>query len=292
MMHLVLIHPITPTNDEIVAAIKENADMKIYLVDPKYVWYRRPTPPPPALRDEIKLLHSYGDSEAVEIIGTEYGDWKAKLDGDVVYVSYIHKSAYEIIEYLRSRNLTRTDGPDGSKEFTHRYLPTSELKTVNLARIVRDYKDIPLTYNPFAGGRMDQKSMSGADLTAVKGYIRLMCRAAVSYISNGFDHPETLPTHYLKYAAPISDWMFNVETPPLRGLIEYYGLKPPVKVPLDRDEFTEMRESGSYRQLLCDALARVLATFAVNNQLITLPEVTSLGGWSQAKVYQTIESRV
>lgn len=123
-------------------------------------------------------------------------------------------------------------------------------------------------------GKYDQHN-----LEAMYKYALLTCHVLQYYLAAGYNYPEAA----LNPITELPSWMFNVEAPPIKGFIVYYGLYPQVA---DRDPGIDIRESGDYRRTLTSTMATGLANFAVNNGLVATDQITK--GWLNRDTWDLI----
>jgi hypothetical protein len=93
-------------------------------------------------------------------------------------------------------------------------------------------------------------------------------------------------------AVPFEDWMYNSETPILKGVISYYGCR--LKVDDLYPEFL-MRESQGFRDKVFDILSRIIMNYAYNNEILEDTDVKEIliakekGKGGSDRMYSTLK---
>lgn len=130
-------------------------------------------------------------------------------------------------------------------------------------------------FNLFIGGKIPA-DLSPVERRSLLVYGVQLCRICATYLRAGF--MLTPPPSEIK----IPSFMANMETPSLRGIIDYYGIKPTM---VDWTPAMSFRDSALYRRALTDAITRVLAQLIVNNNL-----VSSITSFEQPELYESAAS--
>lgn len=95
--------------------------------------------------------------------------------------------------------------------------------------------------------------------------------------------------HQRKIIVPPSPWTLNLYTPQLLGLIMYLKLVPTTT---DREWNLEFSENTQYRQIVTECLCDLLATFVVNNKLVTETLIKRYTSWEDSLLWHQISKNL
>jgi hypothetical protein len=275
-----------------------NINMKLFLIDPNYnIIKDNSADKSEEILNEYNLL-TLLEIHGVEVIPLHFHKWDNYLrtsgkdipiskqiikstnndfNENIIYVSYNGSlNTYEFMTFLET---SRTDNrwyyiPKNNDKCDVSYIVTEYINNTNV---------IINPYNIYSGNKLTEY-ISSNDLIAAKSYFKIGCILAVNYINAGFNsYDANLPLIIL------DSWNYQCETPFLKGIILYYGL---YSESADRSTQSEMITSAASRRTITFTICKVLSNFAINNNIITIEEVTELGGWFMASVYEIIYNRL
>lgn len=248
-MNLVLIHPVGRIPAVNWDSLGNNIET-VYFVDPQYYRFRKNYLT--EYKEDAEVYARLNANPRFVFIEEFVVDWPDRPKHNCIYVAFDLPDAYAIMSYLRIFNF-------------------DDVQYIAITPEEFDIKDITSSkqryYNLYAGQR-------GNVDTTVRKYMNQLAQIVSAYIERGFHQSEIIEEPVREPGSrtsanavePIYGWMMNVETIPLRGIIDYYGVH---SVYPDRagDDQTELMESGLYRKLLTELLTAVVANFVVNNQI-------------------------
>ena len=325
MLHLVILGAAannkspgqTPEPTDIYRAInlgkQYGLTVKVYLVDPLYIFYLRkinnpghrvesreefgrisqlvkdgaivgpnPSFPNAGTFDKSILIPNTG----IHIIPDRYENW-GETNGHkivefkrpsfpenefVMYFCFINDfDCYEIMSLLNE-----------STTINRAFAAPSQNRP-NLTQIVVNYIAAPPApiYNFYEG--VEAKGPYPY-LDKARQHLALGCEIIEQYLLAGYDH------EFKTERTQLSSWTLNSHTPILRLLIDNYKMY--VLVPFDQTPDILLVESAQYRREILRLLMKVISNFVNNNQLVSLQEISDLGGWSQPNVWSGIKQAV
>jgi hypothetical protein len=187
-------------------------------------------------------------------------DPKVKIVGDVNALDFYSINNLESLEkqvvFLDCRGKYTNTYLDmmyflGTTRFENRtYYASREVKNgpINIA----DYPPIS-HFNPFEGQALS-KTLSNAEITAVRQMYRNMAQILRQYLKMGFLENRIM-------GVP-DGWMMNIHNFELELLTNYYGLVPIAK---DVPKILEFLHNSQYREVVTKCLLRVVVNYAVRN---------------------------
>lgn len=301
----------TPTMENISHAIfkcqEANIKLNVYLIDPFFQRVENPLNSDlKVLKDEhLKLIQM--DDQYVKYFAGDYSKWDNKIrttpnwedfNEPVIFVYYEREvptlwnnkklSSYQIMDLLDTVRTTNKI-----------YLNFENNKLCDVSRLINDYFDngkLYKTYNIYSSDPV-RNPISKIDLISAKKYLNFGCDLIIYYIEAEMHikkNTESVPTKKLP------NYVYNIYSPYLRGIIGYYGLIPVTEVlrikntnetlPIrDIDSDILIRESADYRRLVTTTLCQIISGFALNNNLISIDEISDLKGYFSIEVYQIIK---
>lgn len=229
-----------------------NINAKFYFVDPEYF-----------------------NTEQIEISNGEYvplyfHKWKHEYNSSTryIFVSFIENinTTYKFMNFLEMYET----------ENFHYLIFESFAKLFD----VLPYP--PKVYNIYLGDAIDKTQITNSDFLEIKklyqeGLIFLFHYFDANIHKSSTSNPEEI----------IPSWCFNPELPIVKGLIVYFDLinhQNEIHSPKN-----EMCYNAYYRRLIMESLCKIIANFAVNNNLITVDEVRK---WMKKKTFELINSRL
>lgn len=279
----------TPQPEDVTAGCKVALDnditLRVHLIDPQYKRCCNPLAADNTnITDEYARITAFSP-DVVEVVPQMYHRWTSVVppDNPCIYITYeASQSSYDIMGLIESPQIHnrwyRAAGCSGPR--------------CNITDIVTEYvsitrggKPLLLTtpYDVYSGDYVTAP-MSAVDLRDAKDQLFAGCSMVKEYIKAEFHKVETtVPT------ANLSSWVYNVETPILKGIILKYSLYPPVP---DQTPASEMRESGDYRRRVAVLMCQVLSNFAINNKLMSAADVVGTGGWYSIPTWVLLQKRL
>jgi hypothetical protein len=303
----------TPTMENIGHAIskcqEENVKLNIYLIDPFFQRIENPLDTDLKILkgEHLKLLQM--DDQYVKYFSVNYSKWNNKIrttpnwedfNEPVIFVYYDRESpvlwkgkklsSYQIMDLLDTVRTTNKI-----------YLNFQNNKLCDVSKLINDYFSGKLykTYNIYSSDPV-RNLISKIDLISAKKYLNFGCDLILYYIDAEMHIKKNTPSIPTK---KLPNYVYNIYSHYLRGIIGYYGLIPVTEVlrikntnetlPIrDIDCDILIRESADYRRLLTTTLCQIISGFSLNNQLISIDEISNLKGYFSVEVYQLIKERL
>ncbi|CAH6418601.1 Hypothetical protein POVN_LOCUS320 [uncultured virus] len=308
----------TPEPSDIVIAYElaqtRDVTLHVHLIDPDYSQALL-AKPRSAFQEDARRLAGY-DKKVVDVFPGRYDQWlKLKQKENALFqptdrvIYYIQPSKrperktrvvprnniYELMDTVEEQNVDNRwyvlapaylEAKQLSVEavvttWLDREMPVAgtEAKTSALLRGV---------FNFYNGDEL-KGAYPVVDLVAMKYYTMAACALLQHYIAAGYHSPDQMKAYSNTTRGGVPSWIFNVEVPPIKGFISYYGLFPEVA---DMEPSIEIRESSDYRRILTSHIARAMGNFVINNKLLGSDQIAGLGGWYSQRVWAAVEDAI
>lgn len=235
----------------------------VYLIDPNFCYvvvdsiFQNQN-----LKNELAKLESYTDP--VQTVGELFEKWDNPPPKGThnIYVSYLGvKSCYDVMNIIEDFSQALFSFPPMDAECP-------------LLEIVDDFMQGQLRTVPdlFDPNIVNIHSLHPDDLLAYKNYVLAGISLLRGYISAGFNDAQ------LEYPlVKISSWMYNLETPILKAIVNYYQLtayyvstsKPVTDLSLQNI----LLQSTQFRKIIIEKLTEVLPIMATHFGVLNL-EIT------------------
>lgn len=269
-----------PTIEDIKKAnlylLELNIQLNLYLVDDNFHYSLMNSKyHSSAMRDEGNLLLQIEELPySIEIVTMNYFKWdKDSLDVGIptIYLSYLNfKNNYELLNYIELYVDVFTCN-------TTEYIP---LLNVIQSYLSKDNELVTQVHLLFNASKLP-RNLPNSDRMYIKEMLLRACNLASSYIQCNFHI--MLPENSVP-PIKLPNWMYNVETPVLKGLILYYGIHSDIP---DQSNRNLMINSYEFRHKLCFTLISFMSNFLVNNDIIDTQDISSwysASTWSLAKI--------
>lgn len=300
--------------------------LRVYLVDPQYYHalekIRTLTAPPrpmgampvasilkpttyslhAAYQADMKRIQTY-PANSVMVIAKHASQWKPGFtEGDSVIYIYggdnpRMNSAYRIMDYVEDLGIDKrwyiplgSDGKTVKCAVTVLGLVTEWFARTGANGDMKSGMLPPASFNFYGGEELKGVHPSG-DLDDVKTMTKTGCDALSQYLTLGMHSSGSGADAGAAGTSNFQpdNWIFNVESPPIKGFILYYGLIPDVA---DIDPQLAMNYNADYRRLVVNTIARGLANLVINNKLLTVAQVAQSGGWLVPATWTAISAAV
>jgi len=269
-------------------AEQHKIDLSVHLISPNYA-VRVHAPSWDSKLERKKIIPQL--RKEIEVIPMRYDEWAGRVfpeTDQAIYITFM-KNAYEVMDFIGVVQTEKRWYLNANCAFQLQDLVVDVVNTANPL----DDKGVPIprwslppsTYNFYDAGKLDTKQPT-ADLKAVQEYASVACDWIRQWIISGF-HDLRDPS--VGKPPIIDNWIFNVETAPIKGYIGWYGLIPEV---MDRKPDFEIRESSDYRRRLYKVIAQAMANFAVNNGLVKVEQVSATRGWNAPETWAMIDTAI
>lgn len=265
-------------------------ELSLHLVDPRYEIVKFPPLETfgQGMKDEYELLQKLSQFD-VEIVPTFYRRWNTKdthklkefaispignSPDHTIFISYLgSKNEYD---FMFSLDMAKTKGyfyivglPYDSKcpidEIVNQYL-SGELKEV---------------YDVFSGElipsdvKYDEKIITELIL---EGATLVRYHIQAGTLEKNYELP--------KINVTIPDWCYQIETPFLKGVICYYGIKN-TEVS-DKTNEKEMRSSAQSRKTFISTCSKVVCNYVYHNNILNDSDIEQIINWESLETYNII----
>lgn len=278
---------------EICAEYENN--FELHLIDPRYSMHYYPPLRSfsEGMQKEYTLLENL-DAIGVNIVQNIYKRWDTKETSqlkefsqspnssnpnDVIFISYV--GATDEYDFMAFLDIAKTKG-----HYFVTGLPLDEKCPVD--GILESYYNGNLKemYEVFSGEIVDREKC-----TYIPRLVNtLMLEGAIMVrnhiIAGLFDPKSELPD----INVTIPNWSYQIETPFIKGIIGYYGIKN-IDVS-DRTNEKELRSSAQSRKTFFRTASKVICNYVYKNSLITDEDFQSISSWETKETYDMIIDRL
>ena len=222
---------------------------------------------------KLDTLYDINNESIVTVVPSFYHTSNLTFIGKTIYVSCLDtKSSYDIMLYIE--NLEVKD------KFFYSHTSENKIILTDICELFLN-KKLTETYDLLSAKKIPSK-INKNDLLFLKKNFLVGIDLIIGYMSCNY---HILSPEFSLPEKRLPNWMYNIETPILKSIILYFGIKSPF---YDKPLSLMMIEYSELRHTLTMYLISFLSNFIINNNIIK-KELIKDKGWLNIETWILIK---